>query len=172
VKFADANTILLAWVPEEEKDLHPINKMNYERMSINYDILKKAKDQDGKSFRIIKVPLPDPIVRKVALTPAMKWDADYGISLSVFPASLNWKVGDTVNRVAASSYLNYYVTNGLVLLPDYSAQGDSNRRKQEEVRKIFGEVFPQRKLLFIEAMPLNWEGGGIHCGTQQQPKRR
>jgi len=27
-----------------------------------------------------------------------------------------------------------------------------------------------RKLIFMDAMPLNWEGGGIHCGTQQQPK--
>jgi agmatine deiminase len=31
VKFADANTILLAWVSEEEKDKHPLNKINYER---------------------------------------------------------------------------------------------------------------------------------------------
>jgi len=172
VKFADANTVLLAWVPEEEKNLHPINKINYERMLINYEILKNAKDQDGKPFRIIKVPLPDPIVRKVALTPTMKWDADYNIGLSVLPPSLGWKVGDSVNRVAAASYMNYYLTNGLVLLPDYSAEGESNRRKQEEVRKIFGGVFPGRMLLFIDAMPLNWEGGGIHCGTQQQPKRK
>jgi agmatine deiminase len=172
VKFANANTILLAWVPEEEKNLHPINKINYERMSINYEILKKAKDQDGKPFRIIKIPLPDPIVRKVALSPTMKWDADYNISITMFPASLSWKVGDTVNRVAASSYMNYYVTNGLVLLPDYSKQGASNQKKQEEIKRIFKEVFPARKLVFIDAMPLNWEGGGIHCGTQQQPKRR
>jgi agmatine deiminase len=172
VKFADPSTILLAWVSEEEKDLHPINKMNYERMGINYDILKKAKDQDGKPFRIVKVPLPDPIVRKSVLTENMPSDSSYNISISKFPAALGWKLGDTVNRVAASSYLNYYVTNGMVLLPDYSAQGENNSRKQQAVKGIFQEVFPGRKLVFIDAMPLNWEGGGIHCGTQQQPKRK
>lgn len=169
-KFADPSTILLAWVPEEEKDQHPVNRINYERMSINYEILKKAKDVDGKPFRIIKVPLPEPIVRKSVLVQKSQWDTSYSITASVFPAS-GWKVGDTVNRVAASSYLNYYVTNGLVLLPDYSSQGIKNRRKQEEVRKIFQDVFPGRKLVFIDAMPLNWSGGGIHCGTQQQPGR-
>jgi agmatine deiminase len=172
VKFANPSTILLAWVPEEEKDLHPINRMNYDRMKINYDILLKAKDQDGKPFRVIKIPLPDPIIRKSILTPTMNWDASYGIGINMFPASLGWKAGDTVNRVAASSYLNYYVTNGLVLLPDYSDQGENNKRKQEEIKKIFTKAFPGRTLVFIDAMPLNWEGGGIHCGTQQQPKRK
>jgi agmatine deiminase len=172
VKFADPTTILMAWVPEEEKDLHPINKMNYERMKINYEILSKAKDQDGRLFQIIKVPLPDPIVRKALLTQTTTWDTNFNVSINDFPVSLGWKIGDTVRRVAASSYLNYYVTNGLVLLPDYSKQGENNRRKQEEVKKIFSAVFPNRKLIFIDAMPLNWEGGGIHCGTQQQPKRK
>lgn len=43
VKFADANTILLAWVDESEKDNNPLNRINYDRMNINYKILKNAK---------------------------------------------------------------------------------------------------------------------------------
>ena len=65
VRFANATTILLAWVDEKEKDLNAINKMNYERMNENYNILKNAKDQDGKPFHIIKVPLPDLITKKI-----------------------------------------------------------------------------------------------------------
>jgi agmatine deiminase len=59
VRFSDANTILLAWVDEAEKDLNPINKMNYQRLSESFQILKEATDQDGKPFNIVKVPLPD-----------------------------------------------------------------------------------------------------------------
>ncbi|MCC5932074.1 MAG: agmatine deiminase family protein [Cyclobacteriaceae bacterium] len=34
------------------------------------------------------------------------------------------------------------------------------------------QAFPGRKIVFIDAMPLNWQDGGIHCSTQQEPKRK
>jgi len=170
VKFADANTILLAWVSEEEKDKHPLNKMNYERMKVNYEILQKARDEQGKPFKIVKVPLPDPIVKPVRILKPKTWDDSYNISVSAFKESDGWQVGDTAYRVASSSYLNYYVTNGMVLIPSYIEAG-SSVQKEDEIKQIFSTAFPNRKLIFMNAMPLNWEGGGIHCGTQQQPKR-
>jgi agmatine deiminase len=55
VRFANASTILLAWVDESEKDLNPINRMNYEHMSENLKILESSTDQDGNPFTIVKV---------------------------------------------------------------------------------------------------------------------
>jgi agmatine deiminase len=170
VKFADANTILLAWINENDKDSHPLNKINYDRMKVNYEILQKAKNEQGKLFKIIKVPLPDPIVRPVTILKSKTVDTSYNISVSAFKESDGWKVGDTVYRVASSSYLNYYVTNGMVLLPSYINAG-SSAQKEQEVKQIFQNIFPNRKLIFIDVMPLNWQGGGIHCGTQQQPAK-
>ena len=171
VRFADKNTILLAWVDESEKDKNPLNRINYDRMNINYEILKKAKNEEGGSFNIVKVPLPDLIVQPVIILEPGKWDDSYNIPISAFKKSESWAVGDTAYRVAASSYMNYYVTNGAVLLPTYINQKSSSE-KEEQIKKIFSEVFPGRKQIFIDAMVLNWEGGGIHCGTQQQPKKR
>ena len=82
--IATGTTILLAWVDESEKDLNPINKWNYERMSANLKILENAKDQDGKPFKIIKFPLPDPIYLKTNVT-----ESDNNSSV-VFK---NWTVG-------------------------------------------------------------------------------
>lgn len=171
VKFADANTILLAWVDESEKDNNPLNRINYDRMNINYKILKNAKNENGESFNIIKVPIPDLIVQPIKILEAGLWEDSYNVPISAFKESDGWAVGDTAYRVAASSYLNYYVTNGAVLLPTYIKQG-SSPEKEKQIKKIFAEVFPGRKQIFIDAMTLNWEGGGIHCGTQQQPKRK
>lgn len=173
VRFANANTILLAWVGEEEKDLNPINKMNYERMSENFEILSQATDQDGNPFNIIKVPLPDLITKAVA---ARKISDDestrtFDVDPTDFKASEAPKLGDTLLRVPAASYLNYLVTNGVVLLPSYVAAG-SSPSKEQQVRDIFQKAFPDREIKFIEAMPINWNGGGIHCSTQQQPKRK
>lgn len=169
VRFADENTILLAWVDESEKDKNPLNRINYERMKINYEILKKAKDQDGKHFKIVKVPLPDPIIQPIKMLESGVWDETLNIPISAFQKSDNWIAGDTAYRVAASSYLNYFVTNGAVLVPTYVKYGTSPE-KEEHIKKIFGEVFPGRNQIFIDVMVLNWSGGGIHCGTQQEPK--
>lgn len=172
VRFANENTILLAWVDETEKKLNPINQMNYDRMNENYHILKEAKDQDGKSFNIIKVPLPDLITKKIIAREKIdSTEVTLDVEISRFIPSEKPIAGDTLQRVPASSYMNYLVTNGLVLLPTYTQFG-SSKQKEEAVRKIFEDQFPGRKIIFIDAIMQNWSGGGIHCSTQQQPKRK
>jgi len=168
VRFADAQTILLAWVDESEKDNHPLNKMNYDRMLENLQILEKSTDTEGRPFRIIKVPLPDPIYKKVLMINFQKNEWDDGVLTNWFAKDAGFKAGDTVLRVAAASYLNYFITNGVVLLPTYTQAG-SSPAKEERIKKLFGELFPGRQLLFLDVMSLNYEGGGIHCITQQQP---
>lgn len=171
VRFANPNTILLAWVNEEEKDANPLNQMNWERMNENFRILEKSTDQDGKAFKIIKVPLPDLIVKKIVIRENVSVDTSLDLMPTTFKTSEAPKVGDTLLRVAASSYLNYLVTNGIVVLPSYQ-NTNSSKVKEDKIRKIFRDQFPDRKQVFIDAMPQNWDGGGIHCSTQQQPKRK
>ncbi len=172
VRFANPKTILLAWVDEKEKDLNPINQMNYERMNENYNILKNAKDQDGKPFTIIKVPLPDLITKKIQAREKIdSLEVTFDVDMKSFIPAEAPKAGDSIYRVPAGSYMNYLVTNNTVLLPTYIAYG-SSKEKEEQVRKIFEEQFPGRKLVFIDAMMQNWSGGGIHCSTQQQPKKK
>ncbi len=171
VRFATANTIMLAWVNEDEKDLNPINKMNYQRMNENLKILEQSTDQDGKPFKIIKVPLPDLITRNIIAKPSNdSIEGNLDISPDYFVPAEAPEFGDSLLRVPAASYMNYLVTNGLVLLPTYTAMG-SSAIKEEKVRKIFEEQFPGRKIVFFNVMTQNWAGGGIHCSTQQQPKR-
>ena len=93
------------------------------------------------------------------------------VEISSFIPSEKPIAGDTLVRVPASSYMNYLVTNGLVLLPTYTHFG-SSKQKEEAVRKIFEDQFPGRKIIFIDAIMQNWSGGGIHCSTQQQPKKK
>ena len=171
VRFADANTILLAWIPEEDKDANALNAINHQRMKVNFEILSNALNEKGEPFNIIKIPLPELISKPVKILEAGKWEVVYNnnIPVSAFKDSDGWKVGDTALRVASSSYLNFYITNGMVMLPSYINQGTSIN-KEKEVKRLFQKAFPDRKLVFLDAMALNWEGGGLHCGTQQQPK--
>ncbi|MEM7369476.1 MAG: agmatine deiminase family protein [Bacteroidota bacterium] len=170
VRFANDSTILLAWVSEEEKDLNPLNQMNYSRMSRNLQILEHSTDQDGHPWKIVKVPLPELISERVAIKEDMDHDWDNSLLLRwLGHPDPNLQAGDSVYRVPASSYLNYLVTNEVLLLPTYLAEGTS-KEKEQEVIEIFQRYFPNRELALIEPMNLNYFGGGIHCITQQEPK--
>jgi agmatine deiminase len=173
VRFVNDSTIALAWVDEKERNLNNFNQINYQRMAENLLILQKASDQNGKPFNIIKVPLPDPIYLKTKVVNC--GDNSYLLDRTKWTVPSNWlpkkgilKAGETINWVAASSYLNYLVTKNTVLLPTYTSQG-SSKVKEQKVKEIFTKAFPNRKLIFIDVMNLNYNGGGIHCVTQQEP---
>jgi agmatine deiminase len=93
---------------------------------------------------------------------------DWTVGVNWGPNKNELEVGDTINWVAASSYLNYLVTNDLVLMSTYTDQGSSTE-KEEQAIKIIKEVFPNRELILLDAMTINYNGGGIHCSTQQEP---
>jgi len=166
VRFATPDTILLAWPSAPAARAHPVDRINRQRMQRNYEILSAATDQDGRRFTIVKVPTPPPIERQATLAATFQdgamWSAD------TFPASENRRAGDTVVHVAAASYLNYVVVNGIVLAPSYAGYG-ADPVGEAHVAEILATAFPGRKIAFIDATALNWYGGGIHCATNCEP---
>ena len=63
-----------------------------------------------------------------------------------------------------ASYANFYIANGLVLMPTFH---DPNDRV---ALNVLAEVFPDREVIGIHAVDLVWGLGTLHCMTQQQPK--
>ena len=174
VRFANDSTILLAWVDEADKNLNEFNRRNYERMSENLAILEQSRDQEGKPFNVVKVPLPDPVYLETTVTDQpVDWSdrSRWKVPIQWLPRQGMKQAGDSIKLVAAASYLNYLVTNGTVLLPSYVQEG-SNPEKEQRVQSIFSELFPHRRLKFLDVMNLNFHGGGIHCVTQQEPTAR
>jgi agmatine deiminase len=62
-----------------------------------------------------------------------------------------------------ASYANFYIANGLVLVPTFH---DPNDRI---ALNIIAELFPEREVIGIHAVDLVWGLGTLHCMTQQQP---
>lgn len=144
-RFINPGTILLAWTD----DPHPVNRINHDRMMENYRILLNETDQDGKAFTIIKVPLPDLDLQKTVSSAT-----------------------DAVYDVAAASYLNFLITNGLVLVPEYWVPGKplSGKQKDGFMKSIMKQFFPSREIRSINPISLNRYGGGLHCIYQQEPQ--
>lgn len=144
-RFASPNTILLAQILPTDRYANKYSQESYLRMEENYQILRDATDQDGKPFKIIRVPMPPTLYEEAAQK--------------------------GIDPPPVRSYLNYAVTNGAVLTQTYWKPNRSASLKttEDQVMGIFREVFPGRKIIGIDAENVNLWGGGIHCITQHMP---
>ena len=66
-------------------------------------------------------------------------------------------------RRLPASYGNFYIANGIVLVPVFN---DPNDRV---AMNILAELFPSRDVVGIYSGDLIWGFGAMHCMTQQQP---
>jgi agmatine deiminase len=62
-----------------------------------------------------------------------------------------------------ASYANFYIANGLVLVPTFN---DPNDR---EALGILGELFADREVVGIHAIDLVWGLGTLHCMSHEEP---
>lgn len=123
-RFVDATTLVTAVEPDPADD-------NHAPLAANLARLREMRDQDGEPFRIVALPMPEPVFFDGQRLPA--------------------------------SYANFYIANGVVLLPTYRSPRD------DEARRILQELFPHRRVVGIDCTDLVWGLGAIHCVTQQWP---
>jgi agmatine deiminase len=171
VRFADAQTVLLAWPDRREAARHPVTRLNQRRMQRNFDILKAATDVHGRPLRVLKVPLPRIIERRVVLSASADAALSREWTAESFPRAERRREGDWVMQVASASYLNFVVANGVVLLPDYLPHG-TPRPVQDQVQEAMEAAFPGRAIRWVDAGEANWLGGGAHCASLSEPVAR
>ncbi len=147
-RFADAGTILISSVTEAEAKLHPILAEAKKRLDENFEILLKSTDQDGKKFNVVKVPFAP---------------------LLFIERSLGAK---TIFVTPVTSYMNFIVTNSLVVLPTYFKEQNNDsllQSNEKEVEEIFKKAFPTREIIKVQAADLNSFSGGFHCISINEP---
>ena len=62
------------------------------------------------------------------------------------------------------SYVNSYLCNGGVIMPEYGVAEDA------AARETFEEYLPGRRVVSAHVEAIAIGGGGIHCITQQEPQ--
>jgi agmatine deiminase len=62
-----------------------------------------------------------------------------------------------------ASYANFYIANGLVLVPTYRHTNDAR------AVAILQKEFPDRRVVGVDSTELIWGLGSFHCITQQEP---
>lgn len=87
-----------------------------------------------------------------------------GLPYRLLPLPLpNAKYDRHGNRLAAT-YANFLVINSAVLVPAYNDPND--RQACDTIAK----AFPGREIVAIDATPLIFQGGSLHCSTMHLPE--
>lgn len=108
--------------------------VNYDALNKNLEILSDASDQYGNEFTIETLPMPKTKIEATTVDGS---------------------------KYVPASYANFYIANGVVLVPIYKDPGD------QKALQLFKRYFPDRDVVGISCSDLVWGQGAIHCITQQ-----
>lgn len=142
--FTKAGEVVLAWTDDEADP-------QYELSKACLDVLESETDAKGRKLKIHKLPIPK---KPVCITEE---------ELCGFEFEEGEDMREAGERLAAS-YVNFYISNFAVILPQFGDKNDSL------ACEIMRELFPERKIVPVYARDIIVGGGNIHCITQQIPK--
>ncbi len=168
VRFVNDDTVAIAQIDPADAASNPLSAADAAILRENLAELRTAVNVDGRPFHAVTFPVPgvQHYLKTLPLNDEIKKADVMGAWYRGF------KVGDTIHWVPAVSYLNFVISNGVVLAAQYWHPGlpESERRKDERVRATLERLFPGRQIVQINPLPFNWSGGGMHCSTQQEPR--
>ena len=140
--FVSPGAVAMTWT-EDQTD------PQYERSAEAFDVLMSARDALGRPLEVHKIHQPDPLTMT-------KEEAD---GLDVIDTAFSRPAGERL----AGSYINFYMANGGIILPQF------NDRNDECARRKLAELFPHHEIVGLYSREILLGGGNIHCVTQQQP---
>lgn len=165
IRFVNDSTVMLAWPFEDTVGY--IHRENALRMEAAYQILQQSRLEDGRPIRIVKTPMPPLIVKKLhpgdyVYDELRQLNYENG---HVFPD------GKEIKVIAAASYLNFVISNQVVLVPVYGHDDspDAWHDKDQRVLELFKHVFPDKIIVAVHALAVNLGGGGMHCVSTYRP---
>lgn len=120
----------------------------YEVAQENYKALCEMTDAKGRELVVHKVCTPK---GKILLEGAETIDKAKGT------------IPRENGELCIASYLNFLITNGGVIVPQYGDENDALALQQLQ------EIFPQKEVVGVATREIVYGGGNIHCITQQQP---
>lgn len=141
--FVGPAEIVLAWTDDEADPQYAMSKADL-------DYLEEQVDAKGRKFTVHKLPIPKhPILVTEEDLPGYVYEEG--------------EEERTAGERLAASYVNFYVSNGAVLVPQFDDEHDAH------ALHLLAQLFPTRKVVGIPARDILLGGGNIHCITQQIP---
>lgn len=116
--------------------MEPVDLLAYDVKQTDIDKLYASKNKSGSAYSFLKIPLTQNNV------------------VTSYGTKLGYK----------GSYVNYYIANTKVLVPNYNDPNDAIANAKIQT------LYPTRTVVGIDVRNLYENGGMVHCVTQQQPQ--
>jgi len=144
--FIGPAEVVLAWTEDREDPQYALSLADYEYLS-------SVTDAKGRKLKIHKLPIPD-----VPVCYTAEEVQEYAFE----PGEDTREPGERL----AASYVNFYFTNGAILLPQF---GGENEESDRRAVRLLEQLCPDRRVIPVPARRFILGGGNIHCLTQQIP---
>ena len=141
--FVKPGEVVLAWTDDETDP-------QYKMSLADLRLLENETDAKGRRFTVHKLPIPkNPVL--ITKTDLDGYDFEEG------------EAERSIGERLAASYVNFYITNGSVLVPAFGDENDNL------AVNILTGLFPEREIVPIKSRCILVGGGNIHCITGQVP---
>lgn len=144
--FVRPAEVVLAWTEDREDP-------QYDYSRADLEVLEQERDARGRAFQVHKLLIPK---KPVCIREE---------ELAGFTFEEGEEKREAGERLAAS-YVNFYIGNEVVLLPQFGDEHD------DKARQLLAALFPERRVVPMAAREILLGGGNIHCITQQIPAGR
>lgn len=141
--FTAPGKVVLAWTDDQNDPQYTLSKACE-------DYLLQQTDACGRKIQVIHLPIPQ--------TPVCITEEECH-ELDLWDGEPTRTPGERL----AASYVNFYIANESVLVPQFGDPMDKT------ACKILAAQFPTRNIVPIAAREILLGGGNIHCITQQIP---
>lgn len=142
--FVRPGEVVLTWTDDKRDPQYEISLDAYER-------LMEARDARGRKLTVHKLIQPGPLHRTAA-------EAE----------NIDYVEGTAARRAGerlSASYANFYIGNTTVVMPLLDP------RRDRAAMRTLARIFPERRVIGVQAREILLGGGNIHCITQQVPAR-
>jgi len=140
--FVRPGEVCLTWCDDPRDPQHAISRDALER-------LLAARDARGQRLRVHKLPMPGPLHMTSREAAGIQHLRGSHARLA------GWRL--------AGSYVNFYLANGALVMPLLDPRTD------RAAARVLKRLFPERKVVGVQAREILLGGGNIHCITQQVP---
>lgn len=144
-RLAPDDTIVYVGIDDPEDE-------HYTELQAMEAELQALRTADGHPYRLLALPMAPCILE------------------SDFPDA----VAEEGDQRLPSTYANYLITNGAVLMPTYAAPeepADSDaRHRDQQAMEVLAKAYPGREIVPIDCRVLVRQHGSLHCSTMQFPK--
>jgi agmatine deiminase len=140
--FVRPGEVALTWTSDRKDPQYAVSRDAYRRLSA-------ARDAKGRKLKIHKIPHPRPLLRTAA----------EASGIDVAEGTKPREVGERL----AASYVNFYIANSAIVMPLLDPKTDA------AAARAIKRIFPERRVIGVQAREILLGGGNIHCITQQVP---